>query len=356
MSFLDIQADLLKRRGPDEVRRVFRTARKYAPAVLFIDEVDTIGGSRKAGEDNSVLNALLTEMNGFRKTDDSPVLLMAATNLGQAVDDALRSRFDSVFLLPLPDREGIKWKLGKLLQKHSDRLRIPPGEMDGIATRFVGISFRELENIMEAALREAVRSGVPADHIRLYEMFDEMKMGEARGGVTLEAMRRTACHEAGHVLVSLANNLIPNYMSVVARGNYGGYMEQGSVGDGTKESLLKAICINLGGRAAETVCGYGLSSGASADLKKATQLAAGMVCRLGMYEEEFGLTVIPVEEFHNNEKARILVDRILSEQSEKAAGIISSNRAALERLVDAVMDSRTKSLTKGEILAAYRGQ
>lgn len=355
VSFLEVQADLLKRRGPDEVRRVFRTARKYAPAVLFIDEVDTIGGSRQAGVDNSVLNALLTEMDGFRKTDDSPVFVMAATNLGQTIDGALVRRFDRVFTIPLPDREGIRWMLERLLQKHSDRFRIPSGEIEGIVARFEGISFAKLENIMETALREAVRSGIPADHIRLYEAFDEVIMGEVRGGVPLETVRRTAYHEAGHALVSLAHNNLPNYMSVVARGSYGGYVANGPAGDGTKESMLKMICMCLGGRAAETVCGYGLSSGASADLERATQLAAGMVCSLGMYEEEFGLAVIPEKEFHNNEKARDLVGRILSEQSRKAAEIISSNRDALERLVDAVMDSRTKSLTKREIVAAFKG-
>ena len=356
VSFLEVHADLLKQKGPDEVRRVFKTARKYAPAVLFIDEVDTIGASRQAGADNSVLNALLTEMDGFRKNDGSPVFLMAATNLGQAIDGALARRFDRVFMIPLPDREGIRWMLGRLLEKHGDRFRIPPAEMEGLVTHFAGISFARLENIMEAALREAVRSGIPVDHIRLYETFDEMSMGEARGGVPLEEMRRVAYHEAGHALISLAHNMIPNYMSIVARGSYGGYVANGSAGDGTKESTLKMIRISLGGRAAETVCGYGLSSGASSDLKKATQLAAGMVCSLGMYEEEFGLAVVPKEEFYNNEKARALVGRILSEQSEKAVEIISGNREALERLVDAVMNSRTQSLTKKEIVVAYEGR
>ena len=356
VSFLNISSDQLKSKGADEVHRIYRAARKYAPAVLFIDEVDTIGGSRQAGTDNSVLNALLTEMDGFCKTDDRPILLMAATNLEKEIDDALRSRFDQVFELPPADRNGIKWMLERMLQKHSDRFRISSDEMDEIAIRFEGISFRMLENILEAALREAVRSGILVDHIRLYEMFDEMRMGDARGDVTPEAMRRIAYHEAGHALIGLAHSVIPNYMSIVARSNYGGFVENSLDKDGTKESMLNRICIFLGGRAAETVCGYSLSSGAGSDLSKATQLAKVMVCSLGMYEEEFGLTVISEGEFHNNEKAKALVDKILSEQSEKAAAIISSNREALERLVDAVMDSKTKSLTKKEIVAAYEGR
>lgn len=133
-------------------------------------------------------------------------------------------------------------------------------------------------------------------------------------------------------------------------------MENSLDKDGTKESMLSRICIFLGGRAAENVCGYGLSSGAGSDLSKATHLAKVMVCSLGMYKEEFRLTVISEGEFHNNEKAKALVDKILSEQSEKAAKIIRSNREALERLVDAVMDSETKSLTKKEIVAAYEGR
>ena len=99
VSFLEIGADVLANKGADEVHRVFYTARKYAPAVLFIDEVDAIGKDRQLTPNSVILNALLTEMDGFKKIDDKPVFVMAATNLGNQIDRALSRRFDRTLFI-----------------------------------------------------------------------------------------------------------------------------------------------------------------------------------------------------------------------------------------------------------------
>ncbi len=356
VSFLEIGADVLANKGADEVRRVFRTARKYAPAVLFIDEVDAIGKDRQLTPNSVTLNALLTEMDGFKKVDDKPVFVMAATNLGNQIDRALSRRFDRTLFIDIPDRKGREWMLERLICKHQHMFDISDEKIGSIVHRLDGRSFADIENLIEAALREAIRSDKPADDILLDEILENLKYGEVRETGSLEAVKRTAYHEAGHALIPLYHNRVPEYMSIVARGGHNGYMLSDSSRESvTKESLLEQICEALGGRAAEMVYGYGLTAGASSDLKQATTYASWMVCELGMYEKEVGLAVISKDQLHFNEKAVNLINQILSEQLQEAIRIINEKKDALERLAEAVLNSEKKYLTRREIEAAYIG-
>lgn len=356
VSFLEIGADVLANKGADEVHRIFRTARKYAPAVLFIDEVDAIGKDRQMTLNSATLNALLTEMDGFKKIDDKPVFVMAATNLGNQIDRALSRRFDRTLFIDIPDGKGRKRMLDRLICKHRHMFDISDEKIDSVVRRLDGRSFADIENLIEAALREAIRSGKSVDDILLDEVLENLKYGEVREAGSLEAIKRTAYHEAGHALIPLYHNRIPEYMSIVARGGHNGYMLPDSSAESvTKESLLEQICEALGGRAAEMVYGYGLTAGVSSDLKQATTYAAWMVCEFGMYEKEVGLAVIPKEQLRFHEKAENMINQILSEQLQEAIRIINENKDALERLVEAVMNSEKKYLTKREIEAAYKG-
>lgn len=355
VSFLEIGADTLMSQGAREVRRIFRTARKYAPAVLFIDEIDAVGMDRGQTTGNTALDALLVEMDGIKKIDDKPVFVMAATNLGSRIDGALQRRFDITCEIELPDAKGRKWMLERLIRKNNHAFHVSDEEIDSIVLRSERNSFADIEKIVEAALREAIRSGRPVDDTLLDEAFENFKYGEAREGRPLGAMRHVAYHEAGHALIQLFYHKIPDYMSVVARGKFGGYVLEGAAYGWTKGEILENICGILGGRAAEIVCGYGLTYGASSDLEKATALAAKMVCEFGMYEEEIGLAVISKAELACNEKAKNLINQILSEQLQEAIRIIREKKDALERLVNAVMKSEKKYLTKKQIEAAYSG-
>ncbi len=356
VSFLEIGADVLANKGADEVHRVFCTARKYAPAVLFIDEVDAIGKDRQLTPNSVILNALLTEMDGFKKIDDKPVFVMAATNLGNQIDRALSRRFDRTLFIDIPDRKGREWMLERLIRKHRHMFDVSDEKIGSIVQRLDGRSFADIENLIEAALREAIRSDKPADDILLDEVLENLKYGEAREAGPLEVIRRTAYHEAGHALIPLYHNRVPEYMSIVARGGHNGYMLSDRFGESvTKESLLEQICEALGGRAAEMVYGYGLTAGVSSDLKQATTYVAWMVCEFGMYEEEIGLAVISKDQLHFNEKAEKLINQILSEQLQEAIRIINEKKDALERLAEAVLNSEKKYLTRREIEAAYNG-
>jgi len=354
INFLAISADELMQGGADFVHHQFRVARKYAPAVFFIDEIDAIGVSRGIRGVNSALNALLTEMDGFKKVDDKPVLVMAATNLGKAIDPALARRFDRTFCVDLPDREARRWILEHLLKVHANMFDISEKELDNIVNRSQGMSPAALEHVIEAALREGIRSDKKVDDIILDEVFEKYHFGEAREVDSMDEVRHTAYHEAGHALIYLYYGRTPDYMSIVARGDYGGYVTTSErMHHPTKEFFLQNICAMLGGRAAELEFGYGVTPGAAVDLKKATELATRMVCSYGMYEEEVGLAVIPEENIHNYPHVERLINQILSQQLKQARDIIDEKRDVMERMVDAVMNNEQKYLTQKELLELY---
>lgn len=356
VNFLAVSADELASGGADKVHELFRVARKYAPAVLFIDEIDAIGVNRKMRGADSTLNALLTEMDGFKRVVNKPIFIMAATNLGGAIDPALGRRFDRSFCVDLPKEKGRRWILDRLLAKHSNMFHISENEKQSLVDRSVGMSPAAIENVIETALREGIRSTRVVDDALLDEIFEKCHYGEQREVNSEKEVKHTAYHEAGHAVVQLYYGGTPDYMSVVARGKFNGYVLPGEVeGHPTKEMLLQIICSMLGGRACEMEFGYGLTPGASGDLKQATELATRMVCEFGMYEDEVGLAVISEDNLKYNEDAKRLINSILAEQLREARRILQEKKAAVERLVEAVLSSEQKYLTGKEIAAAYRG-
>lgn len=356
VNFLSTSGDELLQGGPDLIRHHFRVARKYAPAVLFIDEIDAIGASRGYTGINGALNALLTEMDGFKKVDDKPVFIMAATNLGSVIDSALARRFDRSFCVDLPNKEGRRWMLERLLSKHKAMFDISEKELESLVNRSSGMSPAALENVIEAALRDAIRADKKVDDLLLDEAFEKYHYGDVNETDSEEAIKQTAYHEAGHALIYMYFGRKPDYMSIVSRGDYGGYvLTTDKVHHPTKERFLEQICAALGGRAAELEFGYGLTPGASADLKSATDLATKMVCDYGMYEETVGLAVIDSENLHNYPKAEQQINQILVEQLQLARKIVNEKRAVMDALVAGVMNSGQKYLTQKELLDIYHG-
>lgn len=234
-------------------------------------------------------------------------------------------------------------------------------KIKSIVDRSEGLSPAILEQVVEAALREGIRSGCNITDDLFDEMFEKRTLGEERIDRSPKEIERTAYHEAGHALIDLYNGRPPAYMSIVARGNHGGYVRPGTGEcDSTKKYYLERICSALGGRAAEMVFADvletedGLTHGPASDLEYATNIAANMVCKFGMYEKEIGLAVIGENEYKCDEKAKELVNRILSEQLKEAIRVIELNRDAVKRLVEAVMDNgnKKKYLTKKDIQEA----
>ncbi len=357
VNFLSVSASELFNGGSEKVQDEFRIARKYAPAILFIDEIEAIGTKREySAVPNPILNALLVEMDGFISRDDKPVFVMAATNYIEKIDFALIRRFDRLFEMGTLDEKERKLQLERLIKKQSDRFDISDEMVKSIVDRSRGLAPAKLEKVVEAALREGIRSGQVIKDDLFDEIFERCILGEERVDRSPGERARTAYHEAGHVLIELYYGRTPTYMSIVARGNHGGYTQFGTEGwDSTQKYYLERISAALGGRAAEMVYKYGLTSGAASDIDSAKGIAVNMACKFGMYEEEIGLAVIEAEELKYNQKAKELINRILSEQLEEAINIIEANKDAMERLVKAVMENGKKYLTGKEIVEAAGG-
>ena len=338
--------------GPEAVRELFRKARRYAPAVLFIDEIDAVG--RKRGESNAAhgeemaLNALLTEMDGFSVDPTRPVFVLAATNFdveeGQGgmgvIDPALARRFDRKILVDLPDAVDREKLLRMLLSKNAAS-EVTDEMLRRTAERAVGMSPANLTAVVELANRMAVKAGGPLDDAMLDEAFELTKHGEKKNW-GYEYLERVARHESGHAFLCYMGGNTPSYLTIVARGDHGGYMEHSANEMGplsTKEELISRIRTSLGGRAAE-IAYYGekdgISTGASGDLEQATRTAMAMICTYGM-DESFGLAAMDLREARNDPAVKRRVNEMLGEEMRYTVELIRQNKHRIDRMVDALM-------------------
>ena len=351
--------------GPEAVRALFKRARRYAPAIIFIDEIDAIG--RKRGEGNSAhgeemaLNALLTEMDGFSVDPRRPVFVMAATNfdveegkggLG-VIDPALARRFDRRVLVDLPNEEEREQLLRMLLKKQPGNT-VTDGMIQRTASRTMGLSPAALTGMVESASRMAVKAGKPLDDGMLDEAHELMRYG-AKKEWGYEYLERVARHESGHAFLCYLGGNTPSYLTIVARGDHGGYMEHSSKNMGplsTREEMLARIRTSLGGRAAE-IAYYGeeegVSTGASGDLEQATRTAAAMLCAYGM-DGDFGLAAMDLKEALRDREARARINTLLRREMANTVDIIRQNKPRIDRMVDALMKKNKLTGTEMEAL------
>ncbi len=356
--------------GPQNVRDLFERARRYAPAIIFIDEIDAIGrtrtrtgGSGGAQATENTLNALLTEMDGFTSPSaDRPVFILAATNFevgsgdtggpgqsSRSLDPALERRFSRTILVDLPDRSARERYLVLRLAGRP-ACSVPDEIIKLVAERSSGMSIANLESIIETAARQAAKSGSDLTGKLLEEAFESVRFGEARPRDP-EVVKRTACHEAGHTILYWLSGRWPSYVTVVSRGNHGGYMAPSADdaeqrGSQTRNELLARIRVSLGGRAAElAVYGpeAGLSTGASADLEHATNIARQMVCRYGMVDD-WGLLVTPELMKYEGAlsspmyvKVNEATSKILAEQMALTVKLLGEHRQRLDAVSEALV-------------------
>lgn len=338
--------------GPEAVRELFKKARRYAPAILFIDEIDAVG--RKRGQSNTshgeemALNALLTEMDGFTVDPKRPVFVLAATNFdveeGQGgmgvIDPALARRFDRKILVDLPNADEREQFIRMHLKKNKMH-RVTEDMIKRLASRSMGMSPANLASVFELANRMAVKAGKAIDDAVLDEAYELTKHG-AKKEWGYEYLERVARHESGHAFLCYLGGNTPSYLTIVARGGHGGYMEHSAKDMGplsTKEELLNRIRTSLGGRASE-IAYYGekegISTGASGDLEQATNVAMAMICSYGMYED-FGLGVMDQQQAAANKEIKQRVNEILGEEMRNTVSIIIENKPRIDRMVDALM-------------------
>lgn len=278
--------------GAARVRDLFLTAKKSAPAIIFIDEIDAIGRTRSVGimgghdEREQTLNQILVEMDGFAPNEQ--VIVIAATNRGDILDSALLrpGRFDRRVILDMPDIEGRK----EILKIHmKGKPFASDADWDKVARRTVGFSGADLENMLNEAAIAAARADKKAiDMAALEEAATKVKLGPQKKRLQSELDRKmTAYHEAGHAIVT---HLLPHMdpvhrISIVSRGMALGFTlippSKDRVHE-TKTRLINQIASMLGGRAAEELIFNELTTGASNDIDKATGIARQMVIEFGM--------------------------------------------------------------------------
>lgn len=298
-TFISVSAAKLRSSGEDSIERLFNTARKYSPAIIFIDEVDAIAHRRtgyaySSAYDESLLNMLLTQMDGFEQHADAPVFVVAATNysievsedpMGGGLDPAFLRRFGNKILIGQPNKEEktafLTNRLGRT-KKKGIKHRVTEAGIRNIAERTPGESIAILENILELAFRNAARKRTLLNDEILDEAMEEYFYGEKRD-TDEDRVYRTAVHEASHAYIYSLSGKKPTYLTVISRGGFGGYMQredEENKGTVSKKECIWSIRTSLAGRVGEMVI-FGdeeaLNTGAGSDLKKASRIALDML-------------------------------------------------------------------------------
>jgi cell division protease FtsH len=364
--------------GASRVRDLFEQARRNAPAIIFIDELDAIGRQRGAGmgggndEREQTLNQILVEMDGFEASTD--VIIIAATNRPDVLDPALLrpGRFDRQVTVALPDIRGRQAVLDIHLKGKPSG---PDIDSSVLARQTPGFSGADLANLVNEAALHAARAGSKLIRMQHFaEARDKIILGTVRPLLMTDHDRRvTAYHEAGHALVAL---LLPesdpvNKVTIIPRGRALGvteYLPENDRVNYSRQYLLSQLAMALAGRAAEQVAIGEITTGAENDLQRATQIARRMIGRWGM-SEEMGLLFADDENSnpflgremagprnHSEATAARLdegVRDLLDDRFQTALRLLNENREALERIAQGLLTHET--IDRDGILAALKG-
>jgi cell division protease FtsH len=352
--------------GASRVRDLFQTARKQAPAIIFVDEIDSIGRKRGAGlggghdEREQTLNQMLSEMDGFDPAEG--IVIMAATNRPDILDSALLrpGRFDRQIVVPLPDLE----ERLPILRVHCKDKRIGPDVDLGLVARGTpGMSGADLANLVNEAALYAVRRGAKQIEMRDFEESrDRVLMGQRRESLILSESEkeRVAYHEGGHaVLAYVLPHADPVHkVTIFPTGMALGATQQLPLEERhiyPRSVIEDAVCVRMGGRAAELIIYGDLSTGANNDLVGNTELARKMVREWGMSGElgpmawgSQGMVFLGEDLMHtrdySEDTSRIIdaeVAKILREQEERALEILNQHRKGLEAVAEALLAQET---------------
>ncbi len=364
--------------GAARVRDLFEKAKRNAPAIAFIDEIDAVGRHRGAGlggghdEREQTLNELLVQMDGFDPNEG--IIVMAATNRPDILDRALLrpGRFDRKIVLDLPDVKGRE----EIFKVHLRKIKVSKNvDVSILARSTPGFSGADIANLVnEAALLAARRKKNKVDMQDFEDARDKIVMGTERKILLSERERKLiAYHEAGHAICAkFEKEADPVHkITIMPRGMALGATQNLPTEDRrtfTKEYLMATITVLLGGRAAEKIALNTMTSGAGNDLERATELARKMVCEWGMSElgpmtfgkrkEEvfLGKEIVHLKDY-SEETAKLIDDevhKILTECEKRAEKIIKENEEKLHRLAKALLEYET--LTGEEIDKVLKGE
>ena len=353
--------------GASRVRDLFDMAKKNQPCIIFVDEIDAVGRHRGAGlgggndEREQTLNQILVQMDGFESNEG--VIVMAATNRADILDPALMrpGRFDRQIYVNLPDVRGRE----QILKVHARNKPLSPDvNFKTIARITSGFSGADLANLLnEAAILAARANKKFIGNQELYEGVNKVLMGPQKKSriVTESDKRITAYHEAGHAIVARkCKHCDPvQEVSIIPRGNAAGYTMTRPDNDDShmsREKIKDFICMALGGRAAEELVIKDITTGASSDLERVTEMAKKMVTEWGM-SEKLGLMTYGSNsqtvflgkdmETHNtySEETAKLIDEemhsIINTAHDRAVNILTENRAVLDNMARVLIEKET---------------
>ncbi|KAG6622532.1 cell division protease ftsH [Phytophthora cinnamomi] len=353
--------------GARRVRDLFESAKRKAPCIIFIDEIDAIGGTRKLKEQQAMkmtLNQLLVEMDGFDQ--NKGIIVIGATNFPDVLDNALirPGRFDRHVTVDLPDVAGRK----EILDFYAGKIPLSDDvDLDVLARATPGMSGAELSNLVnEAALRASMKSADVVDMDAFEYAKDKILMGAERKSalITPESAKLTAYHEGGHALVAINTpGAHPVYKAtIMPRGQALGMVSQLPEGDQTsisRKQLLARLDVCMGGRVAEELT-FGedeITGGASSDIQQATNVARTMVTKYGM-SEDVGLVFHDLRGNDTSATTRKTIDdevkKLCDASYKRAKDILVSKHADLEKLAQALLEYET--LSGAEIDKILKGE
>ncbi len=358
--------------GASRVRDMFQQAKRNAPCLIFIDEIDAVGRQRGTGlggghdEREQTLNQLLTEMDGFGANEG--IIIIAATNRADVLDPALLrpGRFDRQVIVNLPDIKGRE----EILEVHSkNKILAPSVSLKNLAKRTPGFSGADLENLMNEAALLAVRGNKEQITMKeIDEATDRVMMGPAKKSkkYTENERRLVAFHEAGHAVIGLklSNASEVQKVTIIPRGYAGGYnlmVPKEEKYTSTKTELLEQITGLLGGRVSEELTFGEISTGAHNDFEKATKIARAMVTEYGMsdlgpvqLEQQEGGVFLgrdygKTRNFSNEVAHEIDLEmrKIIDECYDKAKKILRENKDLVKLIAETLLEYET--LTKEQI-------
>ncbi len=353
--------------GASRVRDLFQTARKQAPAIIFVDEIDSIGRKRGAGlggghdEREQTLNQMLSEMDGFETTEG--IVMMAATNRPDVLDPALLrpGRFDRQIIVPLPDLD----ERLPILRVHMKDKRVGADvDLDVVARGTPGMSGADLANLVNEAALHAVRRGAKEIGMQDFEAArDRVLMGQRRDSMVLsdEEKERVAYHEGGHaVLAYVLPDTDPLHkVTIIPSGMALGVTQQLPLEEKhiyDIDYIQDSLCVRMGGRVAELIIFGDLSTGASNDLVGNTELARKMVREWGMSDRVgpmawgaqgmvfLGEDLMQSGRDYSDETSRVIdeeVEQILRTQEGRATDYLTKHRTGLDAVAAALLEHET---------------
>jgi ATP-dependent metalloprotease len=343
--------------GAKRVRELFEQAKKKSPAIIFIDEIDAVGGSRKLKDQSALkmtLNELLVQLDGF--DENNGIIVIGATNFAETLDEALLrpGRFDKHVSVPLPDVGGRK----EILEVYAKKTTLAKDvDLSVIARGTVGFSGADLYNLMNQAALKAAIDGLNSVTMPVLEYAkDKIMMGAERrtAVITAKTAKCTAYHEAGHALVAVLTDGASSVhkATIMPRGNSLGMVSMLPDGDQTSQSWKEMVAfmdVAMGGRVAEELI-FGeenITSGASSDIQAATRVARNMVTKFG-FSDEVGIVFHggSVGEETASDETRSKIDhevRKLTQGSyERAKALLQKHSKAHHLLAETLLEYETR--------------